>query len=228
MNVRLVSITKSLVEEADLSPEELICYTARVSNPSNQINTETADRLIAFLIKNNHWSPFEMVDMTVEIVTSRGIAQQILRHRSFSFQEFSQRYAAVTDFEPVQLRLQATSNRQSSSEEANPEIEFHNGKKMSAHTAIALHLKQSQGLYNHLLEVGIAKECARFVLPITTQTKIYMKGSIRSWIHYLAIRCDKHTQLEHRQIGEAILEIFKGQFPNIFKALSLTYFKTRE
>ena len=123
MKVKLVSLTKSLVEEKELSAEELIVYVARVSNPSNQLNSETSDKLIAYMVKNKHWSPFEMCDMTVEIVTSRGIAQQILRHRSFSFQEFSQRYAEVTDFEAVQLRKSGTTNRQSSSEVFDPIID---------------------------------------------------------------------------------------------------------
>ena len=224
MNVRLVSITKSMVEEKELSPEELIVYVARVSNPSNQLNSETSDKLTAYLVKNKHWSPFEMVDMCVEIVTSRGIAQQILRHRSFSFQEFSQRYAEVTDMEPVQLRQQAASNRQSSTEEFDPEINVDAGSDIvpyeQASLAIADHLQYSENLYKALLSAGVAKECARFVLPITTQTKIYMKGSIRSWIHYLQIRCDAHTQLEHRQIAMGILEIFKLNFPNIYKSLN--------
>lgn len=215
MNVKLVSITKSLVEEKELSPEELIVYIARVSNPSNQLNSETADKLIAFLIRNKHWSPFEMVDMTVEIVTSRGIAQQILRHRSFSFQEFSQRYAEVTDFEDVQLRKTGATNRQSSTDPFDPVI-----LGTPASTVISQHLEKCEILYKELLELGVAKECARFVLPITTQTKIYMKGSIRSWIHYLQIRCDEHTQLEHREIALAILELFQTHFPNIYKASS--------
>ena len=122
MQVKLVSITKSLIEEKELTAEELIVYTARVSNPSNQLNSQTADKLINYMIKNKHWSPFEMVDMTVEITTSRGIAQQILRHRSFSFQEFSQRYAEATEFEDVQLRKSGATNRQSSLEVFNPEI----------------------------------------------------------------------------------------------------------
>lgn len=218
MNVKLVSLTKSLINEAELSAEELIIYVARVSNPSNQLNTETADKLTAYLVKNKHWSPFEMADMTVEIVTSRGIAQQILRHRSFSFQEFSQRYAEVTEMEPVQLRQQAASNRQSSSEAFDPKL---NGNNIAASRLIENHLRESEFLYKSLLESGVAKECARFVLPITTQTKIYMKGSLRSWIHYLQIRCDSHTQLEHREIALAIREIFKTNFPNIAKALEL-------
>jgi len=216
MNVKLVSLTGSLVEEKSLTAEELIVYVARVSNPSNQLNSETSDKLIAYMVKNKHWSPFEMCDMTVEIVTSRGIAQQILRHRSFSFQEFSQRYAEVTDFEPVQLRKSGATNRQSSSEVFDPVI-----KSNTASSLIEHHLAQGEHLYKILLDAGVAKECARFVLPLTTQTKIYMKGSIRSWIHYLQIRCDAHTQLEHQQIAFAVLSIFKTNFPSISKALNL-------
>jgi thymidylate synthase (FAD) len=158
MNVKLVSLTKSLVEEKELSAEELIVYVARVSSPSNQLNSETSDKLIAYMVKNKHWSPFEMCDMTVEIVTSRGIAQQILRHRSFSFQEFSQRYAEVTDFEAVQLRKSGTTNRQSSSEVFDPIIDGN----IEASRLIENHLKESEDLYKSLLNAGVAKECARF------------------------------------------------------------------
>lgn len=213
MNVKLVSLTKSFVEETDMTPEELIVYIARVSNPGNQLNTETSDKLIAYLIKNKHWSPFEMVDMTVEIITSRGIAQQILRHRSFSFQEFSQRYAKVNDMEPIQLRYQADKNRQSSSNSLNEKDSEHFEKRTQQVIDLA------QEVYGEMLDANVAKECARFVLPITTQTRIYMKGSIRSWLHYLQIRCDEHTQLEHRQIALEIQDIFKVNFPNIYKAL---------
>lgn len=215
MKTKLVSVTHSLVSEKELTPEELIIYIARVSNPSNQLNSDTADQLIRYLIKNKHWSPFEMIDMTVEIITSRGIAQQILRHRSFSFQEFSQRYAEVTDFEPISLRKQASKNRQSSSEGLSPaQISYYEN-------IINQHLQTSESLYKAMLNDGIAKECARFVLPITTQTKLYMKGSIRSWIHYFQIRCDEHTQLEHRLIALEIREkIFHHLFPNITKAIS--------
>lgn len=218
MNVKLVSVTKSLIDEQILSAEQLIVYVARVSNPSNQLNSETADKLIAYLVKNKHWSPFEMVDMTVEIVTSRGIAQQILRHRSFSFQEFSQRYAEVTDMEPIQLRKSGATNRQSSLEVFDPHLGHENEK---ASQLIQEHIENSEALYKILLDHGVAKECARFVLPITTQTKIYMKGSVRSWIHYLQIRMDEHTQLEHSQIALAISDIFWKHFPNISKALEL-------
>jgi len=166
-----------------------------------------------------------MVDMTVEIVTSRAIAAQILRHRSFSFQEFSQRYAEVTEMEPVQLRNQAVSNRQSSVDpiDENREImvDIGCGVDGTIRDLIDGHIEFSQALYKALIKEGVAKECARFVLPLTTQTTIYMKGSIRSWIHYLEIRCNSHSQLEHQQVALAILEVFKSNFPNISNALCL-------
>lgn len=214
MNVKLVSLTKSMVEEKELSPEELIVYVARVSNPSNQLNSETSDKLIAYLVKNKHWSPFEMIDMTVEIVTSRGIAQQILRHRSFSFQEFSQRYAKVNAIEPVQLRYQADKNRQSSTDELSEQ----HTKYFEDRVKQVINL--SQQVYGEMLDSGVAKECARFVLPITTQTTIYMKGSLRSWLTYLNIRLDNHTQLEHRQIAIEIAKILQVTFPTINRALN--------
>lgn len=217
MEVKLISITKPVVGE-DLSAEELIVYTARVSNPSNQLNMETPDKLISYLVKNKHWSPFEMVDMTVEIVTSRAIAAQILRHRSFSFQEFSQRYAAVTDFEPIELRKAGATNRQSSLEVFDPLVNWDN---IPASKLIEDHIEICEDLYLHLLDKGVAKECARFVLPLTTQTTLYMKGSVRSWIHYLQIRTDEHTQLEHRNVANGVLEIFKKQFPNICNGLGI-------
>jgi len=220
MNVSLVSITKSLLNSVELTPEQLIVYIARVSNPSNQLNTETSDKLLAYLIKHKHWSPFEMVDMTVEIVTSRTIAAQILRHRSFSFQEFSQRYAEVTEIEPVELRKTGATNRQSSLEVFDPTILIH-VVDIPASELINSHFISSQQLYTDLLQAGVAKECARMVLPLSTQTTIYMKGSVRSWIHYLQIRCDVHTQLEHREIANSILEVFKVHFPNIALGLSL-------
>jgi thymidylate synthase (FAD) len=216
MKVKLVSLTKSAIEEKELTAEELIVYTARVSNPSNQLNTATADKLISYMVRNKHWSPFEMCDMCVEITTSRAIAQQILRHRSFSFQEFSQRYAEATEFEPIQLRKAGATNRQSSLEVFDP-----SEGNIKASQLIEQHVQVSNDLYNALLGAGVAKECARFVLPLNVQTKLYMKGSIRSWIHYLQVRTDEHTQLEHREIAEAILLIFKQNFPNISKALEL-------
>jgi len=215
MNVKLISITKSLVDEVPMNAEELIVYVARVSNPTNQLNTETSDRLIAYLIKHKHWSPFEMCDMTVEIETSRAIAAQILRHRSFNFSENSLRYSEVGGFESIQLRKAGATNRQSSLEEFDPIM---NGGWASE--LINQHIQESEVLYRDLLDAGVAKECARFVLPLTTQTRLYMKGSIRSWIHYLQVRLEEGTQLEHRQIAEAISDIFQQQFPNISKALN--------
>lgn len=230
MNVKLISITQSLIEDKILTAEELIVYIARVSNPSNQLNTETADKLLAWLLGQHHWSPFEMADFTVEIVTSRAIAAQILRHRTFYFQEFSQRYAEVNNFEPVELRKQAVKNRQSSEEAFDFEITIPTGiferpsdneifKTGMASEVVQQHVRNSQILYKALLEGGVAKECARMVLPLTTQTTLYMKGPVRNWIHYLVQRTSKHTQLEHRMVAEKILPIFQHIFPNIYKAL---------
>lgn len=266
MQVKIVSITSSLIEEQKLSPEELIVYIARVSNPSNQLNTETSDKLIRYLIKNRHWSPFEMVDLGVEVKTSRAIAAQILRHWSIHFQEFSQRYAEVVEMEPVQLRKQAESNRQSSEEEFDPIIEFggipedvktllkeclwyfnsiprtradspntkdsyevasridtylrtHPGTMLTSE-AVQMSIDGDVDLYKKLLKAQIAKECARMILPLTTQTTLYMKATVRDWIHYLIARTDKHAQLEHRQLANAIAPIFESQFPNVVKALN--------
>lgn len=223
MNVKLISITQSRVDDLILSAEDLIVYIARVSNPANQINTETSDKLISYLVRKKHWSPFEMVDMTVEIKTSRAIAAQILRHRSFSFQEFSQRYAEVTDMEPIQLRKQAATNRQSSEEIFDPSLTIDCGNDMvnnKASITIEDHLDYSQNLYKSLLDAGVAKECARMVLPLTTQSTIYMKGSVRSWIHYLQIRLEQHVQLEHRLVAESIDTIFMLNFPRIHSVLN--------
>lgn len=211
MNVKLVSKTYPVIEGIN-SAEELIVYCARVSNPSNQMNMETAPKLIQYLIKNKHWSPFEMVNVCFEIVTSRAIAAQILRHRSFSFQEFSQRYAQALSMEPVELRKQAISNRQSSTDIISDE---------SINEKIEDHLDTSLSLYNELIANGVAKETARMVLPLTTQTTMYMNGSLRSWIHYLDVRAHEHTQKEHRDIAYNIQNILIEEFPNVFSALSL-------
>ena len=165
------------------------------------------------MIRNKHWSPFEMVDMCVEIVTSRAIAHQILRHWSFSFQEFSQRYASVNEFEEIQLRYQADKNRQSSSDVLSEK------DMIEAMEIVNSTINKCKEGYSRLLEIGVAKECARFILPESTRTTLYMKGSIRDWIHYLQIRCDDHAQLEHRQVAKEIKEIFNTNFPNISKAL---------
>ena len=166
--------------------DDLIAYMARVSNPSNQNNTSTAPKLIRYLIKHKHWSPFEMVDMTMEIKTSRAIAAQILRHRSFSFQEFSQRYSQAQVLESLVLRKQAEKNRQSSAEEYKNSI---------LQSKVREHLAKGISLYNNLIEDGVAKECARMILPLTTETTMYMKGSIRSWAHYIDLRTDLNSFL---------------------------------
>jgi thymidylate synthase (FAD) len=209
MEVNLISITEAQIFSSG-SAEELIAYCARVSNPENQMNNETAPRLLKFLIKHKHWSPFEMVDMCVEIKTSRAIAAQILRHRSFSFQEFSQRYSAATEIEPIELRKQADKNRQSSAEVIDEPV-INNVVKYAIDHAVQT--------YEKLLTQGVAKEQARMVLPLATQSTLYMKGSVRSWVHYLDLRSEENTQKEHRDIANAIKDIFKVQFPVVSEAL---------
>lgn len=209
MNVKLISITKPIIDGITTA-EELIVYNARVSNPENQLNTGTGARLLAYCIKHGHWSVFEQADMTVEIKTSRAIAAQILRHRSFSFQEFSQRYSEVVEIEPIELRRQAKNNRQSSEEIMG----FYDTECVPWRIAEYL-----QAAYQTLLRNGVARECARMILPMATSTTLYMKGSVRSWIHYFKVRCDEHTQKEHRLIAEKIRAIFSEQFPVIAEAL---------
>ena len=194
--------------------DELIAYMARVSNPTNQANPKSS-KLIKYLIKHKHWSPFEMVNMCVEINTTRSISAQILRHRSFSFQEFSQRYASVEELElpsPPELRLQDPENRQNSI--TSPEID-----KLTWNSAIQLNYFHSYSLYKNLLKAGIAKECAREVLPMAAPTRLYMNGTLRSWIHYCDLRCDQGTQKEHRDIAEACKQLIKTEFPLTYKAI---------
>lgn len=214
MNVNLISITKPEIKDIKKA-EDLIAYCARVSNPSNQMNTESAPKLIAFLIKHKHWSPFEMVDMTLEIKTSRAIAAQILRHRSFSFQEFSQRYSVANEFEDIELRLQGDKNRQVG-EKLLP-IGTDSYDKINELLIESLSL--SQHCYDTMIENGIAKEVARMILPLTTQTTMYMKGSLRSWVHYIELRTEQNTQKEHRIIAEKCKKIFIKEFPIISEAL---------
>jgi len=214
MEVKLISTTQpipALKRQGIKSPEDLIVYCARVSNPSNQLNSQTAPKLIQYLIKHKHWSPFEMVDMCVEIKTSRAIAAQILRHRSFSFQEFSQRYAEATALEPIQWRMQGATNRQVGDEPADLAEDALQAIQDLNETALEV--------YGLLTEQGIAKECARMILPLTTQTTLYMKGSIRSWIHYVLVRATQETQKEHRDIALAIKKTLKQHFPDVCKAL---------
>jgi len=216
MSVKLVSITKSMIDAPMTSlptAESLIAYIARVSNPAGQMNDETAPRLLGYLIKNKHWSPFELAHMTVEIKTSRAIAQQILRHRSFSFQEFSQRYAKATEFVTYPARRQDVKNRQNSIDDLP--------KATKSYFEVLQEEVQelANTNYNTALELGIAKEQARFLLPLSTATTLYMSGTIRSWIHYIQLRADVATQLEHREIAEGIKAIFVEQFPCTSEAL---------
>jgi thymidylate synthase (FAD) len=206
METKLIAVTKPIsfqpageLSPVSLTPEQFIVYIARVSNPANQMNTETASKLLKYLVRNKHWSPFEMVHVCMKIETTRDIGRQILRHRSFSFQEFSQRYAEVTEFEDVELRLQGDS-KQGSGEVFNSIDIKH---KLSAH------IYKSKHLYKKLIAEGVSRETARMYLPLCTQTKLYMNGTVRSWIHYLETRLKDDTQKEHRLIAEEVKQIFK-------------------
>ena len=207
MTVKLVSVTPDA--------EQLMAYIARVSNPSNQDNEKYAG-LLKYCIKHNHWSVFEQSTMTLEIETTRAIAAQILRHRSFTFQEFSQRYAQTTslgDIELPELRRQDAKNRQNSTDDLDPEIADKFERQM-----ITL-FSSSKALYESMLKQGVAKECARMVLPLCTPTRIYMTGSCRSWIHYINLRSAHGTQKEHMVIAEACRKVFTEQFPAVSEAL---------
>ena len=207
MSVKLVSITPDA--------EKTMAYVARVSNPSNQDNEKYAG-LLRYCIKHNHWSVFEQSSMTLEIETTRAIAAQILRHRSFTYQEFSQRYAASTtlgDIDLPELRRQDEKNRQNSTDDLDPELVDKLNKQM-----ITL-FSSSKALYESMLKQGVAKECARMVLPLCTPTRIYMTGSCRSWIHYINLRSAHGTQKEHMEIAEACRKVFIKQFPAVSEAL---------
>jgi len=211
MRVKLVAITKPLVGDGNLTASDFITYAARVSNPSNQMSLLTAPKLLAYCIKHGHWSIFEQASMTVEIQTSRAISAQIIRHRSFCFQEFSQRYAPIDEAEPVELRTQDLKNRQGSGDSY---------EQQWAHDEVKAVVYFAFKTYRRLLQEGVSRETARMVLPLCTQTTLYMTGNIRSWIHYLEQRCAKGTQLEHRRIAEAIRDtIFAVEFPHIHNAL---------
>jgi len=195
--------------------DELIAYMARVSNPANQ-NNKDSSKLIKYLIKHKHWSPFEMVNMCVEINTTRSISAQILRHRSFSFQEFSQRYANVEELKlpsPPDLRLQDPKNRQNS-------IDSEEIDKLNWQGSIQLHYAHAYRLYQNLIKDGIAKECAREVLPMGSPTRLYMNGTLRSWIHYVDLRTANGTQKEHQDIAFACQQLIKTQFPLTYEVIS--------
>lgn len=219
--VNLIAISKPNAGSTGcFDANELIAYTARVSNPSNQNNNETAPRLLKYLIKHQHWSPFEMVHMTLEIKTTRDISRQILRHRSFSFQEFSQRYAVSEDFDIREARFQDEKNRQNSVEVdvTNPaDRELAEMWRMKQHNLI----KTAKEVYKWALSNGIAKEQARAVLPEgNTETTLYMAGSLRSWIHFCKLRMGIETQKEHRIVAEQCWEHIKTHFPDIAEAVS--------
>ena len=208
MHVDLVWVTPNA--------EEMIVKMARVSAPKNQDNMDTAPKLLRYLINHSHWSPFEMCNLCVEIETTRAISPQILRHRSFSFQEFSQRYADANELGSAvipHLRRQDSKNRQNSIDDLSPEL------IASYYRRISQLCEDAEHLYREMISNGVAKECARSILPLSTQTRLYMNGTIRSWIHYLQLRTDNGTQLEHQQIAQQIKHIFCEQFPVIGQAV---------
>lgn len=211
MNVRLIAITQG-VEEAR-TPEEIISYCARVSNPNNQSNFDTSEKLIGYLIKHKHWSPFEQVFLTVEIETSRAIAAQILRHRSFTFQELSQRYSQVDEYISYEARRQDNKNRQNSIDDMDERT------KQWFNTAQEHIWHESFMLYKKAIEKGIAKEQSRFLLPLNTKTRMYMSGPLRSFLHYVDLRKSNGTQKEHRDIALGIKDILSHHFPATCKAM---------
>lgn len=206
--VKLITVTPD--------SEKTMAYIARVSNPANQENENYAG-LLKYCIKHNHWSVFEQSMMTLEIETTRGIAAQILRHRSFTFQEFSQRYAdasLLSEYIPIpELRRQDTKNRQNSTDDLDGYV------KLVLEGEIQEHFAKARLLYDRLLSQGVAKECARFVLPLATPTRIYMTGSCRSWIHYINLRSANGTQKEHMDIALECKKVFVQQFPSVSEAL---------
>ena len=208
MNVKLISVTPDA--------EKMMGYVARVSNPSNQENPKVAG-LLKYCVKHQHWSVFEQSFMTLEIETTRGLAAQILRHRSFTFQEFSQRYAdssLLGEKIPLpELRRQDTKNRQNSINDIDPFVQQKYEMLMQDH------FRDAMALYQTMLDEGIAKECARFILPLATPTRLYMSGSCRSWIHYIDLRSAHGTQKEHMDIAEACKNVFVEQFPTVAEAL---------
>lgn len=222
MQAKFVSITKSFVPDAELTAEDLIIYIARVSSPQNQTDVDTAPRLLRYLMRNEHWSPFEFADMTIELETSRAVAAQILRHWSFSFQEVSQRYTSVTEMEEVELRRQAGKSRQSSTEIFDPEIQdpfIPYGGFETASSLIETHIMNGLALYKGLLDADVARECARMILPLTTRTRIYMKGSVRDFIHMLNIRTKPTAQKEFRELAIEIFKIFAVHFPVVAEVM---------
>lgn len=209
MNCKLISISQPTIPECTTA-EELVAYCARVSNPANQANHGTANKLLRYLVKHKHWSPFEMVSLTIEINTTRDIARQILRHRSFSFQEFSQRYAVATNFETRDLRMQDKTNRQNSVAIDDPYLE---ATWQDLQNQI---IDEVENGYKWAIASGIAKEVARAILPEgLTGSTLYMSGTLRSWIHYCQLRCGPETQLEHREVALECWDIITTEMPSL-------------
>jgi thymidylate synthase (FAD) len=222
MQVKLISYTtpsQEMVEEGLKEAQDLIAFCARVSNPANQFNTETAEKLVMYLIKNKHWSPLEMVNVVLEIETTRDIGRQILRHRSFSFQEFSQRYADPTKelhFELREARLQDLQNRQNSTE--TDDVNIAAGWELQQKKVI----ETARAAYDWAIAIGIAKEQARAVLPEgLTMSRLYMNGTLRSWVHYIELRASNGTQKEHMEIAKACAKAIAEIFPLIKKVVNL-------
>lgn len=212
-SVKLVSMTQPVLEEVE-TPEELVAYCARVSNPANQNNKETATKLLKYLVKNSHWSPLEMVDVTMEIRCARDIGRQILRHRSFSFQEFSQRYAEAQTFTWRECRTQDSKNRQNSNKTMDKDL-LDYWQRLQEDVLII-----SKNAYKSALAEGIAKEVARTLLPEgMTMSTMYMKGSLRSWVHYCDLRMGNGTQKEHKLIAEDCWRLITEQFPSLVDIL---------
>jgi thymidylate synthase (FAD) len=196
--------------------EQLIVYMARVSAPKNQSKGDTAPKLLNYLIQHKHWSPFEMANMAVEIETTRAISAQILRHRSFSFQEYSQRYANANELGSAvvpHLRRQDFKNRQNSIDDLTPD------EISNYYRRIGQLFEDAEHLYSEMVSNGVAKECARNVLPLATKTKLYINGTLRSWLHFINLRTGPETQMEHRQIAEECKKIFTKQFPVVSEAM---------
>lgn len=216
MTVRLIAITGGAAELTGKTAQQVLSYTARVSNPDNQLNFGTAAKLLQYCLLHDHWSVFEHAYMTMEIETSRAVAAQILRHRSFTFQEFSQRYADPTtllDGNLPKMRRQDSKNRQSSIDDFSP------AEKSDMEDEIRTYFKDGLRLYKRLIDRGVSRESARFVLPLAHPTRLYMTGNARSWIHYIQLRTGNGTQLEHVMVAQAVKTIFSEQFPDIALAL---------
>lgn len=211
--VKLIATTQGANELVNKTGQEVIAYIARVSNPSNQMNFETAPKLLAYLIKHKHFSPFEHSFMTLELETTRAVAAQILRHRSFVFQEYSQRYSEVQEYVPCDARRQDIKNRQNSTDDLSDDdrVWFKNIQEDIWNSSFRL--------YKEALKRGVAKESARFLLPLNTKTTVLMTGNVRSWLHYIELRSANGTQAEHMVIAQECKKIFNEQFPDTAKAL---------